>query len=195
MGKVTGFLEIERQDRGYEKPEMRVHNYKEFVHPLSYGEVGEAGRALHGLRHSLLPSGLPGQQSDPRLEQSGLSRPVAHGVGHAALHQQFSGIHRPRLPRALRSLLHPQHPGQSRHHQNHRMPDRGSRLGRRLDPARRSRPRRPARPWRWWDRVRRAWRARSNWRAPVIPSPCSKSPTASAGCCVTAFPISRWKSI
>jgi glutamate synthase (NADPH) small chain len=39
MGKVTGFLEIERQDRGYEKPEIRVHNYKEFVHPLSYGEV------------------------------------------------------------------------------------------------------------------------------------------------------------
>src|ERR1700743_3197869 len=39
MGKVTGFLEIERQDRGYEKPDVRVHNYKEFVHPLSYGEV------------------------------------------------------------------------------------------------------------------------------------------------------------
>ena len=34
MGKITGFLEIERQDRGYEKPEQRVHNYREFVHPL-----------------------------------------------------------------------------------------------------------------------------------------------------------------
>jgi glutamate synthase (NADPH) small chain len=39
MGKVTGFLEIERQDRGYEKPEARVHSYKEFVRPLAYGEV------------------------------------------------------------------------------------------------------------------------------------------------------------
>ena len=47
MGKVTGFLEIERQDRGYEKPETRVHNYKEFVHPLPYAEVGkQAARCM-----------------------------------------------------------------------------------------------------------------------------------------------------
>ncbi|MGZ5926272.1 MAG: glutamate synthase subunit beta [Rhizomicrobium sp.] len=43
MGKVTGFLEIERQDRGYDKPEARIHNYKEFVHPLPYAEVGKQG--------------------------------------------------------------------------------------------------------------------------------------------------------
>ncbi len=40
MGKVTGFLEIERQDRTSEKPETRINNYKEFVQPLPYGEVG-----------------------------------------------------------------------------------------------------------------------------------------------------------
>ena len=34
MGKPTGFLEIERQDRGYAKPEYRVKNYNEFVTPL-----------------------------------------------------------------------------------------------------------------------------------------------------------------
>src|SRR6201986_5168162 len=39
MGKVTGFLEIERQDRGYDKPEARLHTYKEFVHPLSNTDV------------------------------------------------------------------------------------------------------------------------------------------------------------
>ncbi|HEX2760810.1 MAG TPA: glutamate synthase subunit beta, partial [Rhizomicrobium sp.] len=39
MGKVTGFLEIERQDRGYEKPDARLKNYKEFVHPLANAEV------------------------------------------------------------------------------------------------------------------------------------------------------------
>jgi glutamate synthase (NADPH/NADH) small chain len=39
MGKVTGFLEIERQDRGYEKPEARLENYREFVHPLPYADV------------------------------------------------------------------------------------------------------------------------------------------------------------
>jgi len=41
MGKTTGFLEIERHDRTYDKPEERVHNWKEFVKPLPYSEVGE----------------------------------------------------------------------------------------------------------------------------------------------------------
>ncbi len=41
MGNPTGFLQIERHDRGYEKPEERVHNYREFVKPLPYTEVGQ----------------------------------------------------------------------------------------------------------------------------------------------------------
>lgn len=39
MGKPTGFLEIERQDRGYEKPETRVRTWKEFVHPLPAADL------------------------------------------------------------------------------------------------------------------------------------------------------------
>ena len=87
---------------------------------------------------------------------------------NAAFHQQFPGIHRPHLPRALRGVLHPQHPRQPGHHQDHRMPDRRPRLGRRLDPAgdRAEEDRQDA--WRWWARVRRAWPAPSNWRAPAI---------------------------
>ena len=47
MGKVTGFLEIERQERGYDKVEQRLENYREFVHPLSYGDVGkQAARCM-----------------------------------------------------------------------------------------------------------------------------------------------------
>ncbi len=34
MGKPTGFLEIERNDRGYLDPAERIHNYKEYVTPL-----------------------------------------------------------------------------------------------------------------------------------------------------------------
>ena len=36
-----------------------------------------AGGALHGLRHSVLSSGLPARQPDSRLERSRLSRPLA----------------------------------------------------------------------------------------------------------------------
>jgi glutamate synthase (NADPH/NADH) small chain len=34
MGKPTGFLEVERVDRGYEKPAVRKQSWKEFVKPL-----------------------------------------------------------------------------------------------------------------------------------------------------------------
>jgi glutamate synthase (NADPH) small chain len=34
MGKPTGFLEVERADRGYDKPAVRKHSWKEFVRPL-----------------------------------------------------------------------------------------------------------------------------------------------------------------
>ena len=47
MGKPTGFLEIERHERGYEKPQERLHNYHEFVKPLPYAEVGkQAARCM-----------------------------------------------------------------------------------------------------------------------------------------------------
>src|ERR1019366_5142703 len=47
MGKITGFLEIERQDRGYEKPETRVHNWHEFLKPLPQPELrDQAARCM-----------------------------------------------------------------------------------------------------------------------------------------------------
>jgi glutamate synthase (NADPH/NADH) small chain len=34
VGRPTGFLEIEREDRGYDKPEIRRRSWREFVRPL-----------------------------------------------------------------------------------------------------------------------------------------------------------------
>ena len=39
MGKVTGFLEIERQDRSYKPAGDRIRNYKEFVIPIEERNV------------------------------------------------------------------------------------------------------------------------------------------------------------
>ncbi len=41
MGKVTGFLEIDRQDRKYRPAADRIRNYREFVIPLSEGGTRE----------------------------------------------------------------------------------------------------------------------------------------------------------
>jgi glutamate synthase (NADPH/NADH) small chain len=47
MGKVTGFLEIERHDRPYEKTEIRLKSFKEFVKPLPADELnGQAARCM-----------------------------------------------------------------------------------------------------------------------------------------------------
>jgi len=39
MGKPTGFLEIERRERGYEKPAERLKTWREFTHPLPDGDL------------------------------------------------------------------------------------------------------------------------------------------------------------
>jgi glutamate synthase (NADPH) small chain len=47
MGKVTGFLEIERRDRSYEKPELRLKTFKEFIQPLPDETLtGQAARCM-----------------------------------------------------------------------------------------------------------------------------------------------------
>jgi glutamate synthase (NADPH) small chain len=47
MGKPTGFLEVERVDRGYDKPAARKKNWKEFVKPLPEPVLrGQASRCM-----------------------------------------------------------------------------------------------------------------------------------------------------
>lgn len=47
MGLATGFLEIERKERPYEKVEARLRTWKEFVHPLPAAEMGrQAARCM-----------------------------------------------------------------------------------------------------------------------------------------------------
>jgi glutamate synthase (NADPH/NADH) small chain len=47
MGKITGFLEIEREDRDYAPVEERIRNYREFVLPLPENETrDQAARCM-----------------------------------------------------------------------------------------------------------------------------------------------------
>jgi glutamate synthase (NADPH) small chain len=47
MGKPTGFLEVERHDRGYDKPAARAQSWKEFIHPLPQPELrAQASRCM-----------------------------------------------------------------------------------------------------------------------------------------------------
>ncbi len=47
MANPSGFLTVERRERGYEDPQTRTHNYREFVHPLPHAEVSrQASRCM-----------------------------------------------------------------------------------------------------------------------------------------------------
>ena len=201
MGKVTGFLEIEREDRDYAAG-RGAHQALARVRAAAAGEgTARPGRALHGLRRALLPrhqphhrraDRLPGQQPDPGLERSRLSRQLGRGRAQPALDQQFPGSHRPRLPGAVRGVLHAQHRRQPGHHQNDRMRDRRPRHRARASSPRQPRTR-PARRSPSSAPARRAWPARSSSRAPATTCMSTSAGPKPAACCATASPTSRWR--
>jgi glutamate synthase (NADPH/NADH) small chain len=48
MGKETGFLELDREDRSYEDPQERIKNYKEFAIPLPAEKLkNQASRCMN----------------------------------------------------------------------------------------------------------------------------------------------------
>jgi hypothetical protein len=167
MGKITGFLEIDRHDRKYTPVEERLKHYREFVIPLSEKDTrDQAARCMncgipycHGTG-SVAP-GTPGCPVNNQIPD--FNDLVYQGNWEEAsrnLHStnNFPRVHRPHLPGAVRGVLHAQHRRQPGHHQDHRMRHRRSRLGQWLaeagDPRgqdrqegrdRRLRPRRPCR--------------------------------------------------
>ena len=194
VGKITGFLEYTRELPARRPPAERINDWFEIYQPFPEDQLRDAGRALHGLRRALLPHRLPADQPHSRLERPGLPRPLARSRPPAARHQQLPRVHRPHLPRALRSRLRARHQRAAGHHQADREDHHRPRLRRGLHPARAGRRSAPASASPSSAPARRAWPPRSNWRAPATTSRSSRRPTASAACCATASRISRWRS-
>ena len=194
MGKITGFLEIEREDRTYEPAADRVRHYREFIIAAERGGDRAPSRPLHGLRHPLLPYGLSGQQPDPRLERPRLPFRLGGRRGEPALDQQLPRGDGPHLPRAVRGRLHAEHHRRAGHHQVHRMRHRRQGLRRGLGAASAA-----------GDEDRQA-RGRSSAQVPPgLPRPSSSPAPATtcmstrstpipAACSATAFPTSRWRN-
>lgn len=59
MGKITGFLEFDRKVEGYEKPEARIKNYKEFTQPLAEKDLKEQGARCMNCGIPFCHSGCP----------------------------------------------------------------------------------------------------------------------------------------
>ncbi len=54
MGKPTGFMEYERQDKPAESPKERIKHFKEFHTPLIKRRTGASGCKMYGVRSSVL---------------------------------------------------------------------------------------------------------------------------------------------
>ena len=52
MGKLGGFLQIERHGIPYRDARERAHDYREFLRHAPGRGAARAGRALHGLRRA-----------------------------------------------------------------------------------------------------------------------------------------------
>jgi len=59
MGKITGFLEYERQDETRELPEERIKNYKEFTIPLAPSKLQDQGARCMDCGIPFCQSGCP----------------------------------------------------------------------------------------------------------------------------------------
>ena len=90
MGKITGFLEIERHDRSYEKPEIRVKSFTEFVQPLSAEELSDQAARCMDCGIPFCHNGCPVNNQIPDWNNLVYREQWQHARRQPALHQQFS---------------------------------------------------------------------------------------------------------
>ena len=172
----------------------RVQHYREFVLPLTDDAATKQGARCMDCGIPFCQTGCPVNNIIPDWNDLVYRHQWKHGARRAALDQQLPGVHRPRLPRAVRGGVHAQHQQRPRRHQVDRALHHRQGLGGRLGRAAAARGARPASASPSSARALRAWPARSSSRAPATTSCCSRRPIASAACCATAFPTSRWRS-
>ena len=188
MGKVTGFLEFERETPRRRPAAERVNDWFEVYQDFPGRKVQTQARALHGLRRALLPHRLSAEQHHSRLERSGLSRPLARCDSRSACHQQFSGIYGTHLPGAVRGGLRARHQRAAGGDQGDRAHHRRSRFRSGLDsPRAAGRTHRQASGGRRI-RARGAGRRATTGARRALGYGVRKRATASAACCATAFP-------
>ena len=141
MGKVTGFLEYEREDRDYEPVEERIRHWREFVLPLPDADYKtQAARCMNcGVPYcqgtgSLRPGtpGCPVNNQIPDWNDLVYSGNWDEAARNLHSTNNFPEVTGRVCPAPVRSLLHAQYRREPGHHQIDRMRDRRPRHRARL---------------------------------------------------------------
>ena len=112
MGKVTGFLEIDRADRRYAPASDRIRHYREFVLPLSEEATRDQAARCMNCGIPYCHTGCPVNNQIPDWNDLVYRGDWEEASRNLHSTNNFPGIHRPRLPGALRSVLHAESSGQ-----------------------------------------------------------------------------------
>ncbi len=158
-------------------------------------DAAAAGGPLHGLRHSVLPPGVPARQPHSRVERPHVARALGRRHRPPPCDQQLPRVHGPHLPRAVRDRVRAGHQPARGDHQERRGVDH--RRGVRAGPGNRPRSRNATRARRSPLSAPgpRALPPRSSSRARATPSPYTSARTALAASCATACPSFKMEKI
>ena len=118
MGKVTGFLEIDRQDRKYKPAADRIRHYGEFTIPLSEDTTKDQAARCMNCGIPYCHNGCPVNNQIPDWNDLVYRGRLGRSLAQSALDQQFPRVYRPRLPCTLRSIVHAQSQRPARYHQD-----------------------------------------------------------------------------
>ena len=134
MGKITGFMEIDRHDRqATSRRPTGCVSYREFMIPLEERDVERQAARCMDCGIPYCHNGCPVNNQIPDWNDLVYAKDWQEASRNLHSHQQLSGVHRPHLPGPMRSRLYTQHRRQPGDHQDHRMRNRRQGVGRRLD--------------------------------------------------------------
>ncbi len=110
MADPKGFLKVTERELPPRRPvPVRIMDWKEVYEPGDTGRAAPTGRPLHGLRHPVLPQGVPARQPDPGVERPHLARRGALGDRASARDQQLPRVHRAAVPGTVRERVRARH--------------------------------------------------------------------------------------
>ena len=162
MGKVTGFMEYERLEEGYQPVAERVQNYKEFVIGLTDEQAKVQGARCMDCGTPFCNNGCPVNNIIPDFNDLVYQGDWKNAI--EVLHStnnfpDFTGRVCP-APCEAACTLNINNDAVGIKSIEHAIIDKACRS---------RRPSKPARRWPWSAPARPAWRRRSSWRARVTP--------------------------
>ena len=192
MGKITGFLEIDRIEEGYKPVADRVQNYKEFVITLDDESAKKQGARCMDCGTPFCNNGCPVNNIIPDFNDL-----VFQGDWKEALDVLHSTNNFPEFtgricpaPCEAACTLNVNSDAVGIKSIEHAIIDKGWNEG---GSSRKRLLTKQARKWRSWVPVLRDWPLRSNSRVWVTTLWCLRKTTAWAASCDTAFLTSRWR--